>query len=401
VNDRLHTLSHGFDWRTDSIEWPLTTDVGPGLDGVVAAETRVAWLDPSSGQMSYRGVPVAVLAAEPDFEAVAYLLLTGQRLAPEDDGLRLFRRRLRASRVLHSEVVQLILDLDPTTHPTRLLRAGVSALGCHEMDVDDDLSGSEHWRELRIVGQVAALVATIARHRQGRVPLVEDPQSSLAEGVLEALTGRAPTPDEVRALDLLLVLYAAHGLDAPTMTSLVVASCLADPYTNVVAGLSALRGPRQGGASERVLEQVMACRSSQEAERWVEQALARGERIAGFGHRRYHMPDPRVVVLRQAVAALSRGTGRTDLFAVTRALEGQATRLLAPRGVHVNINLYGAVLLHLLGAEPALCPCLIAVARMAGMVALVREALGSIRLYRPRSHYAGVPARSMGEGSRQ
>jgi len=266
--------------------------------------------------------------------------------------------------------------------------------------VDDDLTGSTHWRELRIVGQVTALVACIARHRKGQGPLPVDPQSSLAEGLLGALTGRAPSRQEVRALDLLWVLYAAHGLDAPTLTSLVVASCLADPYTNVVAGLSALRGPRQGGASERVLEQLLACRSSREAEAWVRRALNRGERIAGFGHRTYRMADPRVVVLRRAAAALARRTGRAGLFEVTRAVEGEATRLLAPQGVHVNINLYGALLFHLLGAEPALCPCLIGVARMAGMVALVREALGSIRLYRPLSCYAGVPERAVEQGDR-
>jgi citrate synthase len=240
---KLDTLSPGFDWRAENIDWPVTTDVGPGLAGVVAAETRVMWLDPSSGQLAYRGVPVDSLANRADFEDVAHLLITGKGPGDDPRGLADFRRQLRSSRVLPSDVVDLIRELDPDTHPTRMLRAGVSAVGCHELTVDDDLSGERQWRELRVVGQTAALVGVICHHRAGRKPRDPEPGCSLAAGVLAALNDRPPTADEVRALDLLWVLSAAHGLDPPTFTSMIVASCLADPYYNIVAGLSALRGP--------------------------------------------------------------------------------------------------------------------------------------------------------------
>ena len=397
---KLSTLGSGFDWRADHVDWPVTTDVGAGLAGVVAAETRVMWLDPSSGQLAYRGVPIEALATGPDFEEVAHLLITGMGSEEDPKGLAEFRRQVRSSRSLPTDVIDLVRGLDPSTHPTRMLRAGVSALGCHELSAEDDLAGRRHWEELRIVGQVAALVGEICRFRGGHGPRPPKDGCSLAEGLLAALNDRPPQADEVRALDLLWILYAAHGLDAPTFTSMVVASCLADPYYNIVAGLSALRGPKTGGASEEVLAQLLPLRDTAEAELWVRRTLDEGGVIAGFGHRTYHMPDPRVVILRKEVAAMARSRGRVDLFEVARAVESAATRALAPRGIFININFYGALLFHLLGAEPSLGPCLVAVGRMAGMAALVREALDTIRLYRPLSRYVGPPERDLDQETR-
>jgi len=397
---KLRTLSSAFDWRAAEIDWPVTTDVGAGLAGVVAAETRVMWLDPSSGQLAYRGVPVDSLANQADFEEVAHLLITGNTADDDPGDLADFRRQVRSSRTLPPEVVELICSLDPKTHPTRMLRAGVSAVGCHELTVDDDLSGERLWRELRVVGQTAALVSAICQHRAGGDAHQPEPGCSLAEGVLAALNDRPPTDEETRALDLLWVLYAAHGLDAPTFTSMIVASCLADPYYNIVAGLSALRGPKTGGAAEAVLDQLLPLENESEAEAWARQTLADGGVIAGFGHRAYHMPDPRVVVLRKEVASMARSRGRTQLYEVARAVEVAATGALASRGVYINVNFYGALLFHLLGADAPLVPCLVAIGRMAGTTALVREALDGIRLYRPLSRYVGPAERRLsGEGT--
>jgi len=344
-----HTLSTSFDWRADDIEWPVTTEIGRGLSGVIATTTEVMWLDPASGSLSYRGEPVETLAAGRSFEEVSYLLITGSMPEQDQSAYIDFRDQLRSSRALPTSVVALIRDLEPTTHPTRQLRAGIS------------------------VGE----------------------GTSLATSVLMSLNGFDPEPEDARLLDLLWVLYAAHGIDAPTFTSMVVASCLADPYFNMVAGLSALRGPRQGGASEDVLEQLTALQEPTEAENLVRRILEAGRPVAGFGHRVYRMPDPRVVILRRELAALAKRRGRPEVFEAARAIEVAATAALAPRGVFVNINFYAAPIFALLGAAPALCPCLFAVARTAGIVALVREAMDTIRLVRPLSRYVGPEERRL------
>jgi len=389
------TLSSLFDWHDDRVDWPVTTEVGPGLGGVVATATDVVWLDPASGSLAYRGQPVETLAVGRNFEEVAYLLITGSVPETDRDAYVAFLARLRSSRRLPVDVVELIRDLDPATHPTRQLRAGISALGCHELSIDDDLAGERHWRELRILGQVAAVVGEVASHRANRASPAVDDGTSLAEALLTSLNDREPEAADIELLDRLWVLYAAHGLDAPTFTSMVVASCQADPYFNVVAGLSALRGPRQGGAAETVMQQLAEVVDPADAAKFVVRQLAAGRPIAGFGHRMYRMPDPRVVILRRELAALAKRRRRPDIFERARAIEIAATAALASRGVYVNINFYAAPIFALLGAEPALGPCLFAIGRTAGLVALVREAMDTIRLVRPLSRYDGPPERRL------
>lgn len=395
------TLSSNFAWAVDRLDWPVTSEVGSGLSGVIATATRVSWLDPSSGTLEYRGVPIERLAGMHPFEEIAHLLITGRQAKDDRSAYELFLNQLRSSRKLPEDVISLVRSLDPGTHPTRILRTGVSALGCHEMTKEDELSGERHWRELRIIAQVAALVAQIARHRAGLSVMDFRPENDLAFELLRAIQDREPDPKDVYALDLLWTLFADHGLDAPTFTSMVVASTLADPYYNVVAGLSALQGHKLGGAGENVLKQILALASPEDARLWVASTIANGGKIAGFGHRLYRMPDPRVVLLRKEVAVQARRKGVAELFDIARAVEDEALRHLAPRGVHVNINFYAALLFHLLGADGPLLPCLYMVGRMAGLMARVREALENPRLYRPLDRYVGNPERRFdGEGAK-
>jgi len=393
----IPTLSPGYSWHEPDAVWPVTTEVAPGLRGVIATSTQVSWLDPSSGLLAYRGIQIEDLAGRRTFEEVAWLLISGQLPDADPEAASAFARTLRGSRRIPDEVLCLVKTLAPRTHPMRALRAATSALGCHEMSAEDELSGERHWRDMRIVGQVAALVAHLLRSRRGAARREAEPDESLATTVLAGFSDAEAGPLQHRALDLLWVLYAAHGLDAPTFASMIVASCRADPYANVVAGLSALRGLREGGAAETALEQLLALSSPAQARSWVESTLARGGRIAGFGHGLYEMPDPRVVILRKAAAELARSVDREPLFEICRAVEDQATRRLASRGVFVNINLWAAVLFHLLGARPSEIACLTAVGRMAGLVALVRESIQSLRLLRPQSRYVGPAERRLGD----
>ncbi len=440
--------------RARSVSWPITSRVGPGLEGAVVSETRVSCIDGERGSLSYRGIPIETLAKSASFEDVAALLIANIRIDDDAKERQDFRQDLLAGREIPEDVVSIVTSLPRETHPMRLLRAGISALGCFEDAPGHDLAGKTRWQAHRIVGQIAALVGVIARHRSGRAHEPRDPGTSIAEGLLTALQGarlaapsdrghverkqdgdppdepsdRRPTDEDIRTLDLCLVLYADHGMDAPTFTSMIVGSCLADPYDNLVAGLSALRGPRVGGAGEEILKALLKLQDEDHARRWVRQTLRAGRRIPGFGHRVFRVPDPRVAVLRRCAEDLAhrrqaegaardsarrrqsggagenpahrrtgdssnKDNGYTRLFDIARAVVTEATTLLAPKQIHPNVNLYAALVFHFLGAEAELIPCLVAVGRTVGLVARVREYLAHNRLFRPVTRYVGPAER--------
>ncbi len=202
-----------------------------------------------------------------------------------------------------------------------------------------------------------------------------------------------PTKDEERLLDLLWVMYADHGLDAPTFTGMVVGSTLADPYYNIVAGLSALRGPLVGGAVERVIQMLVGLRDANVAKAWTEGMIAKGYIIPGFSHLVHHKPDPRVEILRGYLPEFAETADQQLLLEVSTTIEDTASTYLNPKGIYVNINYYSALLFHYLGVEPELVPCFYAIGRMAGLVARIREYIEHNRLFRPRERYKGYPAR--------
>jgi len=394
---KINTISGNYPWIEEDFSWPVETEVGPGLQGVIASPTEISWLDPTSGSLNYRGFPIEHLAGLLDFESVAHLLITGKTPANDLKAYEEFKNKIRGSLEIPNEVLELVYAQGKETHPTRLLRAGISALGCHEMGIVDDMSGKDHWREMRIVGQVAGLVGEIARFRRDQNRIEMHKNLDLAESMLWSLLDRKPEKREIKALNLLWVLYADHGMDAPTFTSMIVASCLADPYYNIVAGLSALRGKKLGGASEDVYELLSSFSNENQARNEIRHRVESGKKIPGFGHRTYNIPDPRVVILRKEYAAISRKMGVSDRFNIARAVEDEATRLLSSKGIFININFYAALLFNILGAEKEMLPCMIAVGRMAGLVARVNEAMVQNRLYRPLSFYTGPEVREVGK----
>jgi citrate synthase len=245
----------------------------------------------------------------------------------------------------------------------------------------------------RFVGQTAALVEAAALHRAGRDPIPAPADSSIAEALVRSLGEHGAHASAVRALDVCLTLYADNGLAPGTFAGMIVGSCLADRSSCVVAALSAFSGTRAGGAAENLLSHLLELPDTDAARIWVRARIEAGRRVPGFGHRIYRVPDPRVAISKQEARRLGEEVGDARLVAVAEAIEDEAAPHLAPRGVHPNFNFYGAVLFHLIGVEPALVPCVIAAARVAGVVARIEEYLEDNRLFRPTGRYVGPAPR--------
>ncbi len=347
-----------------------------GLEKIVAAETVLSDVQGANGHLIIRGRDVEDLARNFTFEQTAAHLWSGFfDTMPHDLQPALGAARAAAFHRLAPDFHRLA-----TLSETEALRAPLSLT-----PDGDDLQAA-----IDLAATMAVATGAIARLKSGMSPLEPDPCAPHAADLLRMIRGDAPTGVEARALGAYLVTICDHGLNASTFVARCVASTRAGLSSAVIAGLSALKGPLHGGAPGPVLDMLDGIGSADSAETWIRDALHRGERLMGFGHRVYRTRDPRADVLKRVVAGLPASHGR---LALAQAIEGRILQRLAAekpdRKLDTNVEYYTAILLEALGAPRGLFTCLFACGRVTGWIAHAREQLATGRLVRPASTYVG------------
>jgi citrate synthase len=230
--------------------------------------------------------------------------------------------------------------------------------------------------------------------QQGSAPIPPDASLGHAADMLKMLHGAPATPQRAAALDRYLVTASDHGLNASTFVARIVASTRAGLTSAVVAALGALKGPLHGGAPGPVLDMLDEIGAPGSATRWLEDALGRGDRLMGFGHRVYRVRDPRADALKEAVQGLAQ-TGQVDSnrLRLAEAVEAAALDLLArkkpDRSLQTNTEFYTALLLEAVGLPREAFTCAFAAGRTGGWIAHAREQVQNGRLIRPQSRYVG------------
>lgn len=369
------------------------TDVRPGLEGVVAAETRLSHVDGSGGRLLIAGYPVEQLAAQVTFEEVIHLLWHDR--LPAAGELAALRGELAARRALPPATLALLRTA--AGHGCLPIDALQMAAGTVRLAAPAALGPLEEAQ--LVVAILPTIVAAYWRLLAGRTPVPPDPALSHAANFLWMLAGQAPTASAVRGLETYLNTVVDHGLNASTFTARVIVSTRSDLLSAVVGALGALKGPLHGGAPGPALDMVFAIGTPARAEPMLRAQLARGERLMGFGHRIYKVRDPRAVVLQQAAAALYGAEGDRDLYELAQHVERTALRLLAEHKpaaqLQTNVEFYTALLLHGLGLDRALFTPTFAIGRVAGWSAHALEQLAHNRLFRPQSAYVGAEGRPL------
>ncbi len=345
-----------------------------GLDDVIAAETALSHVDGEAGRLILRGHDLEELAGRMSFEA-AVALLWGD-LVPETRDLRMAlgdARRHAFERF--APLLPGLAGLAPV-EGMRLLLASLS-------DADEN-------HAVLATGASGVAAAAAIRAAAGEPVLAPDPHLGHAADILRMIRGVPADATEVAALETYLVTVLDHGLNASTFTARVVASTAAGLLSAVVAGLCALKGPLHGGAPGPVLDMLDAIGTPENADAWLDDAIARGERLMGFGHRVYRVRDPRADVLKSAVARLK---GRDNRVALAEAAEAAALRALARhkpgRRLDTNVEFYTALLLEALRIPRAGFTPIFAAGRTAGWVAHAMEQERAGRIIRPQSRYVG------------
>lgn len=358
----------------------------PGLEGVIAGETQIATVE---GGLTYRGYPIEELADHASFLEVAYLLLHGE--LPNHEFLADFQSLITEASEIPQPVLDLLASLPLHVGSMDALRTAVSAISHFDQQLDDNTRTGSLAKATRLLAQIPMLIA--ARHRllNGLPLAVPNPELSYAGNLLSLITGKTPSAEEERAMDVSLILYAEHEFNASTFTARVVTSTQSDLYSAVTGAIGALKGPLHGGANERVMEVLEEVESPANAEDWIRTALAEKRRIMGFGHRVYKTGDPRARILKSYCQKLSEShAGGNELEAIADTMEQIVGE---EKGLPPNLDWPSARLYHYLGLDVELYTPLFVASRITGWCAHIIEQAENNRLIRPRSHYTGPECR--------
>jgi citrate synthase len=360
-----------------------------GLEGVVAAETRLCDLDGKNGRLAYCGYDIDDLARRASYEEVAYLLWHGD--LPARAELDRFRAELTQARPVPGELVQAFALMPRDTDPMRVLQVAVAMLGMHDPDATDNSRAANRRKAARLTSQMATAVAAHHRIRKGQKPVEPSRDLSHAANFLYMLTGQAPTEVTARAMDACLILYAEHELNASTFTTRVIAATLSDMHSAVAGGVGAMKGTLHGGAGEAVMRTLLEIGSLDRVDSFTETALARKRRLMGFGHRVYTAGDPRAAILKGLAEDACRQSGQGLWYDLAVKLHA---RINASKKLIPNVDFYSAPLFYSIGIPLDLFTPVISIARVAGWTANLLEQYDDNRLIRPRADYKGAGRRS-------
>jgi len=354
----------------------------PGLEGVLAGETAIALVDGANGRLLYRGYPIGELVEHGTYERVAELLWTGEWT--QEAGL--------TPSPVPGPVLSTLRSLPVGTNPMDAVRTAVSMWG--SLNRPSWPPTAEEARAMTCLAPSA--LAAFARLRDGLEPVEPEGSLGLAAGFLHQLRDEVPNEASARALDAYFVVAAEHGFNASTFAARVITSTRSDVASAVCGAIGALKGPLHGGAPTEVVNQLHEIGSPERAEAWIKEALDRGERLMGFGHRVYRAYDPRAAALRKVAEGMG---STTEWLALAVKVEDVALRILAERHpdrpLKTNVEYYTAAVLQGIALPPDLYPATFAMARHAGWTAHAIEQAGDNRLIRPDVRYTGPAERSV------
>jgi citrate synthase len=356
-----------------------------GLEGVVAGESEICYIDGYQGVLSYRGYNIHTLADNATFEEVIFLLWSGS--LPKQRELDQLRRDLVAERGLSAPVVEFLKSAGKA-NGMDVLRTAVSMLSLHDTEAQEMSTEANHRKAVRLMAKTATIVTTLDRLRKGEPVIDGDPKLGFSANFLYTLTGKRPDELMERAFDVAMILHADHELNASTFAARVTAATLSDMYSAVTSAIGALKGPLHGGANQDVINILLTLHNEDEAAGRVQDMLSRKIKMPGFGHRVYRTEDPRATHLRVLSEELGKRTGHEKLYRMSRRMEDTVKSV---KNLNPNVDFYSASTYYSLGIPIDLFTPVFAVSRMSGWTAHILEQYHNNRLIRPRAEYKGNP----------
>ena len=369
-------------------------EVPKGLEGVVVADTTVGDVRGLEGFYHYRQYSAVDLARTRPLEDVWHLLFKG-RLPATQAERELFMADIAPRRAIPSAVADVLPAIARAGErfvPLDALRTSVSQFGATlgfqaSHDVDDAILRDNAMSTCAVV---PTLICALWRLRQGLEPIHPHPDLGYAANYLYMMQGTEPPPEYAAAVEKYLISTIDHGFNASTFTARVITSTGADLVAAVVGAIGALSGPLHGGAPSRALQMLDEIGTEDRAEPWLRDAVERGDRLMGFGHRVYKTDDPRSLMLREVADSLG-----GDKMELARHIETTAVRVLDElkpgRRLYTNVEFYAGIVMDRCGIPPELFTPTFAASRTIGWCTHVLEQAADNRLIRPSAQYVGPP----------
>ena len=356
-----------------------------GLEGVIALDSEISFIDGQQGELVYRGYDIHDLAKHTSFEEVAYLLWNG--VLPTQRQLDEIHQFLRAERELPPMVIDVLRLTPEDANPMAALRTSVSALAHFDGEADEMNPEANYRKAIRLTARIPTIIAAFDRLRKGKEPISPLKTGSTAFNFLYMLNGEEPGPSAEHTFDVCLVLHAEHGLNASTFTGRVIGSTLSDIYSAIAGAIGALKGPLHGGANIKVMEMLFELdQTGMDPAAFVRGKLERKERVMGFGHRVYKVLDPRAAILREMVEALSEERGTRKWFEYSMKM---METMVGEKNIYPNVDFFSASVYYMLGVDIDLYTPLFVMSRITGWTAHLLEQWSDNRLIRPRAEYVG------------
>lgn len=425
----IETLCERFkEYNTIDPSYYKKYDVKRGLrnsdgTGVVAGVTRICNVhgyvlneherEPIDGKLIYRGIDIEDLIAgftkgnRYGFEEVIYLLLFG--VLPNKVELDDFTTILSFYRELPEGFAEDMIFKAPSRNIMNKMARSVLALYSYDDNAEDHSLVAEMNKAIKLIARIPTIMvdAYQIKRRHYDHDSMYFHQSNLDEGFAQSILStlrmdRSYTEEEARLLDLCLVLHAEHGGgNNSTFTCRSLTSTGTDAYSAYAGAISALKGPRHGGANIKVAEMLDCFRENIKnyrdeteiaslIEKIIDKEAGDGSGlIYGMGHAVYTKSDPRAVILKQHASEMAQGTNFERDFCLLETIEKLTPGIFErKRGlskvISANVDMYSGLVYQMLGIPTDLFTPLFAVSRMPGWAAhRMEELLNGNRIVRP------------------
>jgi citrate synthase len=322
----------------------MSAIIAKGLEGIVANTTNLSDVLGNEGILIYAGYNINEIAGKATFEEVTYLLWHGE--LPNKKQLSVLTEKLRAARELPAPLVDFLKTAPKDAPPMDVIRTAVSMLGLYDETIKDDSPAANYQRAIDITAKIGVIAAYFHRARKGLdLPPVRTDLGEAAH-FLYLITGKEPSEQAARTLDVAYVLHADHGMNASTFAARVTIATLSDMYSAITSAIGTLKGPLHGGANEGVIHMLQQIGDEKNVDAWIENQLAQKKKIMGIGHRVYKTLDPRAPHLRAMAVTLSDQLGEPKWI---RMSEHIAKIMKQRKGLNANVDFYSATVYYSLG----------------------------------------------------